>query len=256
MVRLVHIAAGRGVQPAADLVDDAVIDRALRSAAVLPGSPLAGREIGEPAARLTGADPVERRLDLVLRLGPAGDLLGARPGLNFAVLKENPHGIDLGALEPALPGVLLTPDRKVRLAPGKIVADVDRLEQHLDAPRPAYRVISRRQLRSLNSWSHNIGSLAGGSTVCRLRIHPTDAATLGLSDRWPAGRPAAEGRRGAGRRHRRADGRTGTGSAFGCRRVQRGGRRTEPGHNPPGVIKFPKTQIRQKAHHCSAGKST
>ncbi|MCR3752104.1 molybdopterin-dependent oxidoreductase [Lentzea californiensis] len=185
MARLVHIAAGRGSTPPPEAVDEAVIDRALRAAAAVPGSPLAGRETGELAARLTGADSVERRIDLMLRLGPAGDLLGLRPGLNLALLKENPHGIDLGPLEPALPGVLLTPNRKVRLAPEELVADVDRLERHLDAPRPGFQLISRRQLRSLNSWSHNVGSLAGGSTVCRLRLHPADAATLGVSDGQP-----------------------------------------------------------------------
>ncbi|WP_086844472.1 hypothetical protein [Amycolatopsis kentuckyensis] len=79
------------------MVDEAVIDRALRAAAAVPGSPLAGRETGE-LARLTGADSVERRIDLMLRLGPAGDLLGVRPGLNLAVLKEHPHGIDINAL--------------------------------------------------------------------------------------------------------------------------------------------------------------
>ncbi|SMC49305.1 molybdopterin dinucleotide binding domain-containing protein [Lentzea albidocapillata] len=163
-------------------MDEAVIERALRAAAAVPGSPLAGWETGDLAARLTGADSVERRIDLMLRLGPAGDLLGLRPGLNLALLKENPHGIDLGPLEPALPGVLLTPNRKVRLAPEELVADADRLERHLDAPRPGFQLISRRQLRSLNSWSHNVGSLAGGSTVCRLRLHPADAATLGVSD--------------------------------------------------------------------------
>jgi anaerobic selenocysteine-containing dehydrogenase len=185
MARLVHIAAGHGLEPPPAMVDDAIIDRALRAAAATAGSPLAGRETSELAARLTGADSVERRLDLMLRLGPAGDLFGLRPGLNLASLKESPHGIDLGALEPALPGALLTPNRKVQLAPEKIVADIDRLEHHLGARRPGYQLISRRQLRSINSWSHNIGSLAGGSTVCRLRIHPQDAAALGVSDGQP-----------------------------------------------------------------------
>ncbi|MBE8519536.1 hypothetical protein ILP97_18845 [Amycolatopsis sp. H6(2020)] len=47
--RSVHLAAGRGLKPPPARVDEAVIDRALRSAAAVPGSPLAGPEIDEPA---------------------------------------------------------------------------------------------------------------------------------------------------------------------------------------------------------------
>ena len=43
-------------------------------------------------------------------------------------------------------------------------------------------LIGRRQLRSNNSWMHNLPALAGGTNRCTLQIHPDDAARLGLDD--------------------------------------------------------------------------
>ncbi len=43
-------------------------------------------------------------------------------------------------------------------------------------------LIGRRHLRSNNSWMHNVPALAGGTNLCTLRIHPDDAAELGLTD--------------------------------------------------------------------------
>src|SRR5439155_1626941 len=89
----------------------------------------------------------ERLLDLLLRTGPYGDAFGANPsGLSLAVLEANPHGIDLGPLEPRIPEVLRTPSGRIELAPEPIAADVERLrargrEQHPPRrrarPRPA-----------------------------------------------------------------------------------------------------------------------
>ena len=58
-----------------------------------------------------------------LRTGAYGDGFGSRPGgLSLAVLEANPHGVDLGPLEPALPGRLRTPSGKIELAPEPIAA--------------------------------------------------------------------------------------------------------------------------------------
>ena len=48
-------------------------------------------------------------------------------GLSIDKLKENPHGIDLGGLQPSLPGRLQTANKRINLAPKILVADVDRL---------------------------------------------------------------------------------------------------------------------------------
>ena len=74
----------------------------------------------------------ERRLDMMLRLGPYGDAFGANTdGLTLERLKAAPHGIDFGALQPRLPGPLRTASGKVELAPAVIIAVVARLHASL-----------------------------------------------------------------------------------------------------------------------------
>ena len=98
------------------------------------------------------------------------------------MLLANPHGIDLGPLEPRLPDVLRTPSGMVELAPEPLLADVARLPPSLDRPRPDFVLIGRRDLRSNNSWMHNVEVLVKGKPRCTLHLHPDDAARLGLAD--------------------------------------------------------------------------
>jgi anaerobic selenocysteine-containing dehydrogenase len=185
MARLILAATGRhGADPA--VVDATVIEQSLGAAVLDPHSPVHGRDPRELAARLTGLDGPERRLDLMLRLGPYGDGFGARPdGLTLEKLLAHPHGIDLGPLRPRLPQPLKTGSGKVELLPGPIADDLPRLRAAL-AERPAGLVlVGRRHLRSNNSWMHNIPSLTGGSNRCTLHIHPEDAARLGVRDGAP-----------------------------------------------------------------------
>ncbi|MFC9965448.1 molybdopterin-dependent oxidoreductase [Nocardia ignorata] len=129
---------------------------------------------------LEGADTTEQRVDLMLKLGPYGAWNGGDLGLR--TLLDNPHGIDLGPLEPRLPGVLLTATGRVDLAPQPLLADVSRLREGLAASAPPMVLIGRRQLRSNNSWMHNIEALVGGSNHCTLHIHPDDADRLGIGE--------------------------------------------------------------------------
>ncbi|WP_345963807.1 molybdopterin-dependent oxidoreductase [Streptomyces sp. BRB040] len=175
-----------GADPAA--VDAMVIEQTLAKAVREPHSPVHGRGPGELTALLTGENGPERRLDLMLRLGPYGDGFGARPdGLTLARLLAHPHGIDLGPLRPRLPQPLKTRSGKVELLPEPIAADLPRLRQALaEAGRPAGLVlVGRRHLRSNNSWMHNIPVLTGGSNRCTLHLHPEDAARLGVRDAQP-----------------------------------------------------------------------
>ncbi|MGW5930225.1 molybdopterin-dependent oxidoreductase [Streptomyces anulatus] len=161
--RLVLAVSGmHGAPPSA--VDDLAIGTALTRA----GAPK------ELAAGLTGESGPERRLDLMLRLGPYG--------LTLEQLLAHPHGIDLGPLKPRVTEVLRTRSGRIELLPEPIAADLPRLRRALgDRPAPLV-LVGRRHLRSNNSWMHNVGSLAGGSNVCTLQIHPDDAARLGLVD--------------------------------------------------------------------------
>ena len=63
---------------------------------------------------------------------PGPTATGSAPtpsGLSLDVLLANPHGIDLGPLEPRLPDVLRTPSGMVELAPEPILDDVARLRE-------------------------------------------------------------------------------------------------------------------------------
>ena len=181
--RIALILYGLGHQADPALVDDQVIATTLTKETDDPDSPVAGRSVEELTAMLATGPGYERRLDMMLRLGPYGDAFGARPeGLTLQRLKDNPHGIDLGPLQPRVREVLRTPSGKVELAPEAVVADVDRLRASLDRPDDGFVLIGRRHLRSNNSWMHNLPALAGGTNRCTLRIHPDDADEIGLED--------------------------------------------------------------------------
>lgn len=173
LARLAMIAAGQGADADPAGLDELILDQTLRRAVDTPGSPVAGRDPAELRAELTGSTGAELRLDAMLRLGPYG--------LTLRELREHPHGIDLGPLEPRLPGLLSTASGRIELAPPQIVADVPRLRAGLGREAPEFVLIGRRHLRSNNSWMHNVAPLVGGSNRCTLQINPQDARRLGLN---------------------------------------------------------------------------
>ncbi|MER5887573.1 molybdopterin oxidoreductase family protein [Streptomyces sp. NPDC001941] len=172
--RLVLAVGGaHGAPPAA--VDEQAIARALAKAVAEPHSPLYGQDPEKAAAALGGSTGPERRLDLMLRAGPYD--------LTLDALLAHPHGIDLGPLEPRLPGPLRTRSGRIELLPGALAADLPRLRAALDGPATGSLVlVGRRHLRSNNSWMHNVPALNGGSNTCTLQIHPADATRLGIGD--------------------------------------------------------------------------
>ena len=120
---------------------------------------------------------------MLIRLGPYGDACGRRPeGLTLARVKAHEHGLDLGPLVPMLPGHLHTASGRIELAPERLVADLPRLEAWLAEDEDSLRLINRRDLRSMNSWLHNLPALAKGKDRCTLQIHPDDAARRGLAN--------------------------------------------------------------------------
>ena len=125
----------------------------------------------------------ERMLDLTLRTGPFGDQYGKNPGgLSLNMLKANPNGIDFGPMVPQLPDLLGTPDKKIRLAPQYLLDDLPRLAARLQRPAEQLVLVSRRHLRSNNTWLHNVPTLMKGKDRCTLLIHPDDAARCGIGD--------------------------------------------------------------------------
>ncbi|BCI79333.1 dehydrogenase [Mycolicibacterium sp. TY66] len=181
--RIALILTGLGAQADPALVDAQVIATTLAKETQDPDSPVAGRDVDKLTAMLPTGPGYERRLDMMLRLGPYGDAFGTKPdGLTLEKLKAHPHGIDLGAMRPRIPEVLRTPSGRIELAPEPIVADVARLREALSRSAGGFLLIGRRHLRSNNSWMHNLPALSGGSNRCTLQIHPDDAADLGLTD--------------------------------------------------------------------------
>jgi anaerobic selenocysteine-containing dehydrogenase len=134
------------------------------------------------AIEATGRRGPDRLIDLMLRVGPYD--------LTLDDLLANPHGIDLGPLEPRIPEVLRTPSGKVEMAPDVIVADVGRMRARLtgepDHNGHPFLLIGRRHLRSNNSWMHNVEVLVKGKPRCTVMVHPDDAARLGLAEGDPA----------------------------------------------------------------------
>jgi len=145
-------------------------------------------------AEAVGADPAValaqspgrgalRLLDLQIRTAPFGDRYGEVPdGLTLEKIEAEPHGIDLGPMVPRLRELLNTPSGKVELAPPYITADLDRLRQRLDREVSSLLLVSRRHLRSNNSWMHNVTVLVKGKDRCTLLIHPEDASRTGVRD--------------------------------------------------------------------------
>jgi anaerobic selenocysteine-containing dehydrogenase len=149
-------------------------DLACAVASRLPGALVSS--LGARAARALGADRV---FDAALRVGPHR--------LSLRKLKEHPHGMDLGPLEPRLPASLHTSDRRIHLAPARFLADVPRLRTSMDvtAREGGLLLVGRRHLRSNNSWMHNSQRLVKGREACTLLMHPTDATARGLATGAP-----------------------------------------------------------------------
>jgi anaerobic selenocysteine-containing dehydrogenase len=124
-----------------------------------------------------------RLLDIALRAGPHGGGLAMWSGLTLDKLAAAEHGMDLGPLEPVLPGRLMTSDGRINAAPPAVLEDLPRLEALLEARLPEgydLQLIGRRHLRSNNSWMHNTPRLMKGKPRCTLLVHPDDAAARGL----------------------------------------------------------------------------
>jgi hypothetical protein len=142
------------------------------------------KDVSIDAAReMLGDEPGPMRLlDLMLRTGPFGDgFRAAANGLSLARLRETDGVIDLGPLEPRLPGLLRSPGRRIQLMPSELSPEFTRLAaRHAEGPAAGLLLVGRRQLRNMNSWLHNLPSLASGQPRCELLIHPEDAADRGL----------------------------------------------------------------------------
>ena len=118
------------------------------------------------------------QLNLLLKFGPQK--------LSIEKLKQAPHGLDLGSLESRLDKVLNTPSKRINLAPKILTDDLDRLKRKFDETRSPeenqFSLISRRTMRSMNSWLHNSPRLVSGPDRCTLMMNPADAQRCGFQN--------------------------------------------------------------------------
>lgn len=144
-----------------------------------------------PGAQLLGRLGIRPKpaaiVDLAVRIGSDGDLFGLRPrGISRRKLLANPGGTKLADGLPT--GVLRKRvrhrDRRVHLDHPVIKVEMERLVGSAEGDDPEYplRLFSVRELRSHNSWLHNVPKLMVGDRVQRMRVHPDDAAELRIDD--------------------------------------------------------------------------
>ncbi len=175
LLRLAAIARGQGAQADVDRIDDELLMEDLRKQA--------GEQAPLVFQALAGRRGPDRLLDLALRAGPHGDRFGLKPGgLNLDQVMAAPGGIDLGELSPRIPEMLRTASGQVELAPPALLADLPRALADLEAPAPPLVLIGRRDVRSNNSWMHNLPTLAKGPDRCTAFVNPHDGRRLGLAE--------------------------------------------------------------------------
>ena len=130
-----------------------------------------------------------RVVESAIATGPYGILRrGPIKGLTLGRVKRSTHGVDLGPMKPRLPGALLSPGKRVVLAPPSLLEGAAELEEIAAERAAAERegfdltLIGRRLLNSNNSWMHNSKRLTKGSDRCTAMLNPEDAAARNLTD--------------------------------------------------------------------------
>ncbi len=189
LLKLAGILQGLGAGADVAAMDDMMITAMVSSAVGNSASPVSGRDADEIVALLSkdGRRGTARMLDFILQTGPYGAAFGANAnGVSLDVLLANPHGVDMGPLEPRVPEVLRTPSGRIELSPPSLIEDMQRLRDSI-APMSSQGMvlIGRRELKSNNSWMHNIKVLTKGSLSCTAHLHPDDAARLGVAHGSP-----------------------------------------------------------------------
>ncbi|MDH5433151.1 MAG: molybdopterin-dependent oxidoreductase [Gammaproteobacteria bacterium] len=110
--------------------------------------------------------------------------------LSLKKLKSNPHGLDLGELQPCLPERLFTADQMINLAPEACLQDIERLNNVLlensdkanKTSKSDFLLIGRRDPRTNNSWLHNSYRMVKGKNRCTALMNIDDAQSLAINN--------------------------------------------------------------------------
>ncbi|MBL8910210.1 MAG: molybdopterin-dependent oxidoreductase [Archangium sp.] len=122
--------------------------------------------------------PQEALLSILMRLTGQGGFESLLEYFPHGKLRE-PH-----AAEDFAKDRVLTENKKVQLAPARLVSAAAELETFFDTERGAatrLKLISKRAVHTHNSWTHNIAEFSRDATN-HLYMHPDDAASRGLFD--------------------------------------------------------------------------
>ena len=137
----------------------------------------------EIAARMTDTQVQKITPEMILDMELQKGAYGAQ-GMSLQKLVDNPHGIDLGPLKPCLEQRIKTADGKVNLFPTLYRDDLPRLNKLMAKPardkQYPFDLISRRLVKSHNTWTQNSDRLVKGKNPCTLEVHPIDAEKLSL----------------------------------------------------------------------------
>ncbi len=178
------------VDPEGEQRDEATIylDLARASGAPLFGSAIAQRLLElarwwhsrrQPAGRQP-ALPQRALLSLLLRLTGQG---------SYRRLLRHPHGVRRDDHRPGsfLGHRVYTPDGRLDLAPPLLLEQARRLELFFHAEletRHQLRLITKRHVKTHNSWTHNFEEFVEGSRQTNyLYMHPADAERIGLAEK-------------------------------------------------------------------------
>ena len=142
--------------------------------------------LNELTERITGNKnslTPEKMLDSMFQFSSYKDA-----NLSVKKLKDNPSGIDLGALQPHLTKRIFTTDKKINISPKFFIDDLKRLNQELfnvvdeDKINYPFALIGRRHLRNNNSWMHNSELLMKGKNRCTVLMSSKDANNLSITN--------------------------------------------------------------------------
>ena len=184
-ILLMLAAICQGADPATvdiDQIDGLFYGGLVAGLVQMPGFAIEGRDPAEIVEMSNHHGPM-RMLDFQIRTGPWGDAYGVHSdGMTLEDVAAAPHGLDLGPMIPRIDEILRTPSGKLELTPEYITNDLTRLEERLERSESDLVLVSRRDVRSNNSWMHNLSKLVAGRNRCTLLIHPEDAERYSVAD--------------------------------------------------------------------------
>ena len=139
-------------------------------------TPIPSEEVLTEANRVGTLEYFEAIMDEQIKSGVYGK---GQEAMTLDKVKKAVHGVDLGPLVPALPEIL--PERydgstkRIDLAYHAAMNDLPRLRETLSEAHAEFVLIGRRDLRSVNSWTHNLPKLVAGKSRCVMLMSPMDA---------------------------------------------------------------------------------